>query len=341
MTHDSGANGEISLARREILFSVNFSDTNADDAFDRITRLATSSLDAPISVISFTDGDRHWLKSVVGLDLTDVPARLSLCGHVDPAADLTEVPDAAADSRFAAHPFVAGPEQIRFFASIPLRTADHRVAGTLCVLDRKPRRLTAQQRQILVDLAGMVGHEMSIRRIAATDPLTGAWNRRMLDAVADSEFCRANRLKVPFSLALLDLDHFKAVNDRHGHEAGNTALRLFADTFRSTMRREDWLFRVGGEEFAAILAGCEGDMAFEAVDRLRQEIARRPMPGPEGGFTVTLSGAVIEAADRHGTHHASLESLLRQADVGLYAAKRGGRNRIVKLDARRKQKRTL
>ena len=341
MIHESGAGGETSLARKEILFSVNFIDTSVDDAFDRITRLAASSLDMPIAVISFADGDRYWFKSVVGVDLTELPARLAFCGHVDPDSDLTEISDAATDPRFADHPFVVGPEHLRFFAGTPLRTVDDRVVGTLCVLDRKPRGLTPPQRQILMDLAGMVTHEMSIRRIAATDPLTGAWNRRMLDAVTENEFCRADRLKVPFSLALLDLDHFKAVNDCHGHEAGNTALRLFANTFRSTMRRDDWLFRVGGEEFAAILAGCEGDRAFEAVDRLRQEIARLPMPGPDGEFTVTVSGAVIEAADRSGAHHASLESLLRQADVGLYAAKRGGRNRIVKLDARRKQKRAV
>lgn len=313
-------------------------EATSDPALDHITRLAATSLDIPIAIVALSDGDRQWFISAMGVDFREVPSSLSFCLHADATEPLTEIADASLDPRFTDNPYVTGAEHIRFYAGVTLRSPAGASLGTLCVLDRVPRHLDTRGRQILMDLAALAAHELEIRRIAATDPLTGAWNRRMLEQVAHNEFRRAQRLRQPFSLALMDLDHFKAVNDRHGHAAGNDALCAFADTFRGVMRTEDWLFRVGGEEFIAILTGCTGATGLIAIDRLRAALERRDVEGPGGRFNITLSGAVIEAACPAGKAHDSLDGLLRQADLGLYAAKRNGRNCIMPVEPRQRQR---
>lgn len=310
---------------------MNVLDTSPEEMFDRITRIACAALDAPIAIVSLEDEDRHWFKSIQGVALEETPVEASLCQFANGAADAFEIPDTLQDPRLTANPFVHGAVGARFYASVPLVSVEGVHIGSLCVLDRRPRSLTEAHKQILRDLAAMAAHELELRRIASTDSLTGAWNRRMLDIVAATEFHRAERVKRPFSLAVLDIDHFKRVNDRFGHEAGNDALFGFAATFREIMRAEDWLFRIGGEEFAAILIGADGSAATEAMDRFRRAVAIRDFAVSEGRFRMTASGAVIEAADSQGVASAPLAHLLERADKGLYQAKRLGRNRIVRV----------
>ncbi|WP_164738470.1 sensor domain-containing diguanylate cyclase [Aquabacter cavernae] len=310
---------------------MNILDTLPEEMFDRITRIACAALDVPIAIVSLQDDDRYWFKSVQGFSVCETSVEESLCQYSMSAPGAFEIPDTALDPRLKGNLFVDGPERIRFYAGVPLNSVEGVRIGTLCVLDRTPRVITEAHRQILRDLAAVAAHELELRRIASTDALTGAWNRRMLEIVAANEFHRAERVKHPFSIAVLDIDHFKRVNDRFGHEAGNDALHGFASTFREVMRAEDWLFRIGGEEFAAILIGCDGNSATEAMDRFRREVANRDFAVSEGRFRMTASGAVIEAANAEGTALGPLAHLLELADKGLYQAKRLGRNRIVKV----------
>lgn len=317
--------------RAQILHSMNVLDTNPEETFDRITRIASTALDMPVSLVSLLDEDRQWFKSAHGLDLKETRLEDSFCQFVGDNGEILEVRDARADGRFSDNPFVTGAAAIRFYAGAPIQSVEGVRLGTVCVLDRIPRTLLPQQRQVLKDLAAIATHELELRRIASTDALTGAWNRRMLEIVATNEFHRAQRVKRPFSLAVLDIDHFKRVNDRFGHEAGNDALFGFASTFRSVMRKEDWLFRIGGEEFAAILIGADADSAADALERFRREVANRDFAVSEGRFRMTASGAVVTAADADGSPRAPLPKLLEIADKALYQAKREGRNRIIRV----------
>ncbi|WP_165933808.1 sensor domain-containing diguanylate cyclase [Aquabacter spiritensis] len=321
--------GKDVLLRSQVLHSMNVLDTPPEETFDRITRLASASIGVPIALVSLVDEDRQWFKSVCGLDMRETPIAHSFCGHAVEGNDPLIIPDATRDARFADNPFVVGEEAIRFYAGVPLRSSEGVRVGTVCVLDRIPRTLTAKQLEILRDLAAITAHELELRRVASTDALTGAWNRRMLDMVATNEFNRARRVGRPFSVAIVDIDHFKLVNDRFGHEAGDGALFAFADIFRKVMRTEDWLFRIGGEEFAAVLIGAGRNAAADAMDRFRREIAGRAFVADRGTFTLTMSGAVAQAANDDGTPAATLPQLLDIVDRGLYRAKSEGRNRIV------------
>lgn len=161
------------------------------------------------------------------------------------------------------------------------------------------------------------------RRESLTDPLTGLANRRWFDERLAEEVAKAERTGAPLSIALVDLDHFKEINDRFGHDAGDEVLRQFAALARERLRRSDRPCRTGGEEFALLLPGTTEEEAVRLVDRLRQDVALTAFTAVRTR-RVTISGGV--ARWRRGETAADL---LRRADAALYAAKRGGRNRIV------------
>lgn len=155
---------------------------------------------------------------------------------------------------------------------------------------------------------------------AATDPLTGVANRRFLFEAGAGASRAAARDGRPLSAILLDLDHFKRINDAHGHAAGDAVLREVARRARQLLRERDILGRYGGEEFAAILPGADAALAAAIAERLRERIASEPVEG----IAVSASLGVAQADPREP----ALEGLFRRADAALYEAKRGGRNRV-------------
>jgi PAS domain S-box-containing protein len=139
-------------------------DTPREAAFDAITMLAASIVDTPIAMVSIVDATRAWCKSCLGMELTETPRAVSFCGHVVSDGGPLIVPDARADQRFSANPLVTGTPFIRFYAGMPLVTADGFVLGTLCVIDRQPRELPSRQRDALVLLAGQAVALLELRR---------------------------------------------------------------------------------------------------------------------------------------------------------------------------------
>jgi len=140
-------------------------DMHAEAAFDAVTRAAAAMLcDTPIALISLVDRDRQWFKSAVGLDLAETSREASICAHAIRGEGVFEVPDALRDPRFLENPLLSGEPRIRFYAGAPLTTSDKLRLGALCVIDRKPRRLTKRQRAVLVELSGVVIHLLDQRK---------------------------------------------------------------------------------------------------------------------------------------------------------------------------------
>jgi two-component system chemotaxis response regulator CheY len=157
-----------------------------------------------------------------------------------------------------------------------------------------------------------------------TDALTGVGNRMHLDEEIANLLARAQRYKTTCSLALCDLDFFKAYNDRFGHVAGDAALRAVAEAMRTNLRAADALFRYGGEEFVVLLFQQPLSEAEGAMDRMRAQVARLAIPAAAGGY-VTLS---IGVAELDLVRDTSAAAWLARADVALYEAKSRGRNRV-------------
>jgi diguanylate cyclase (GGDEF)-like protein len=166
--------------------------------------------------------------------------------------------------------------------------------------------------------------EHALANRANRDGLTELLNRRAFDDAIAVLFARKQRLGEQFALLLLDLDHFKSINDTYGHSAGDEVLRVTAARMMLDLRPFDQVFRVGGEEFAVLLSGADSPSARQVGDRLLQAIASHPIPLPTSELFVTASiGVVMDAAGSDPT------TLYAAADAALYHAKTTGRNRVV------------
>lgn len=184
-------------------------------------------------------------------------------------------------------------------------------------------------RAMVFDLSERKQLEARLAEQAMVDPLTGLWNRRYLKDQAAKEMARACRSGTSLSLIVIDLDHFKRINDTHGHDVGDLLLQSFADTARTQLREGDTLCRMGGEEFVVLLPGTTPEQAMQAAERLRQAISATPAEvGADAVATGRLAYTASLGVARVAPDEASLEPAIKRADEGLYAAKNAGRNRV-------------
>ncbi len=178
---------------------------------------------------------------------------------------------------------------------------------------------------VLVLLTGgwtLRNYQRRLETMATTDRLTGAGNREAMEVLFEHAQRLGRRLDQPVSIINLDLDHFKTINDRHGHQAGDRVLRELVDTVSSQIREVDTLCRWGGDEFLILLQDTDAEAARLTAERIREAVARRNrLPESEEALTVSQGVAQCRAGE-------SLDSLINRADQALYQAKRDGRNRV-------------
>lgn len=170
----------------------------------------------------------------------------------------------------------------------------------------------------------IVGYTRELMRLATTDPLTGALNPRGFTARAVAELGRADRYRRRTSLLMIDADYFKVINDRYGHAAGDVVLRCLATEISKSLRPSDFLGRIGGEEFAVILAETGQHEAANVAERIRVLVERTPIDTGPGRIRVTISIGVTECL----SGEFDLGAALGRADIELYKAKSSGRNRV-------------
>jgi diguanylate cyclase (GGDEF)-like protein len=169
--------------------------------------------------------------------------------------------------------------------------------------------------------------ERVARQLSLTDALTGAYNRRHLVEELPLEFERARRHRHALSLAICDIDHFKKINDTHGHPAGDEVLRAFAQLLRSSVREIDWVARFGGEEFVVVLPATDHAGALQVAEKLR--VLAAGLLVPFGDTTIRLTASFGVASIEPGWPAAPLPAaLIEQADLCLYRSKQAGRNRV-------------
>ncbi len=167
---------------------------------------------------------------------------------------------------------------------------------------------------------------LELDRMASTDPLTGLYNRRFFFQRMEEELARANRTDNPLCLAFLDIDHFKQINDTHGHQAGDEILQQISQIMTHLLRRSDVLGRIGGEEFLILLPDTDGKGGVRISERLRQRVEDAKFIFGETEIPVTISIGVYFATDPLVL---GVDELVLRADSALYEAKEAGRNRII------------
>jgi GAF domain-containing protein len=211
MYHDAALTDE--PARLAALQRLAVLDTEPEAPFENVVALIRAVLDVPMAAVSLIDEDRQWFKARIGLELEETPRDISFCTYTIKQRDPLLISDTTKDDRFAANPLVLGDPGIRSYAGIPLRTADGYNIGSLCAIDTKVREFTDAELALLDKFARIVVADLELRRIAGKDQLTGALTRRGFIERVSQEIERHNRYGRPVSLAMIDIDHFKAIND--------------------------------------------------------------------------------------------------------------------------------
>jgi diguanylate cyclase (GGDEF)-like protein len=202
--------------------------------------------------------------------------------------------------------------------------------GTLAkAINRMTERLARYEamniekiKQLNVDLEGA---NLQLKQLATTDALTGLWNRRIFFERLEQEITNAHRSGVPLSLILIDLDHFKNINDTQGHQAGDAVLRGISDLLRTAIRQLDIAARYGGEEMAVILPGADKHGALRLAEKIRKLISLETITVGETELSVTASLGVVTTTD---LAEPGIVSMIEMADAALYQAKQGGRDRV-------------
>lgn len=303
--------------RLAALRALNLLDTPAEERFDRFTRLVKRMFDVPIALVSLVDENRQWFKSRDGLALAEGPRDTSFCGHAIGADGILVIPDATRDARFHDNPLVTGDPHIRFYAGRPLSAPGGHKIGTLCLIDRKPRSLDAEDLVALDDLAHLVERELAVMQLATIDDLTMLSNRRGFAMLATAALDTCRRLARTLTLVYIDMNRFKAINDRFGHAEGDHALAAFAQVLKGSLRHSDVVARMGGDEFAVLLMDTDQSHATEAVSRFRAHIAdwnaRCTRP-----YALDFSAGTVEF--ERARHH-TVQELLADADRAMYAQK--------------------
>ena len=310
--------------RLDALEAQKITDTPPDDSFDRIVRLACATLEAPIGAITFLEAERQWIKAKENFPLDETSRGDSFCTYTIAHDEVMVVEDATKDARFSNNPVVTCEGGVRFYAGAPLKTREGFNIGSLCVVDHIPRKINERDRSLLADMAAIVVNEMELRKRAGSDALTGLYNRRMFDEVAQHEVARARRHGEKLTVALIDIDKFKSVNDTFGHPAGDAVLRAIGPVCRKALRGDDQIARYGGEEIVLLLPNTDLEQAAIVLDRVRRDIMAMIVPELAGRWVVTASIGAAELLPEDG----GIADMLARADAALYRAKEAGRNRL-------------
>ncbi|MBX9400192.1 sensor domain-containing diguanylate cyclase [Lysobacter sp. BMK333-48F3] len=344
-------------ARQTTLEGYELLDSVPEAAYDDLVRLAATLCDAPAAAIALVDNGRIWYKARHGFGETERVRSQSICSQLiaDAEADrLLVIADTAEDPRFAGLGLRLDGRPLRFYAGAPLMSPDGYALGTLCVLDHRPHDLRAAQRDGVAVIARQVQHLFELRRYAIEqrrllsereafarelesaqadlqrrhellehsarhDALTGLLNRSALSQLLGSEDAMESLRRAAYTLLLVDVDHFKQVNDRYGHLLGDRALRAVADAIAASIRDGDVAVRFGGEEFLVVLPGTHLATATEVGERIRQRLARASLP-----FALTVSIGVAGGDPSRERP----EQVFDRADRALYLAKAQGRDRL-------------
>jgi len=215
-------------------------------------------------------------------------------------------------------------------SSVPIHGIDGQVSGFQGIgRDVSGRRRheaeLLQSRQQLETQLQEVGREKSaLQELASQDPLTGLYNRRFLDTAIAHELSRSRRDGKPVAVIMLDLDHFKKVNDQYGHAAGDVVIKTMADLLRKGVRESDLICRYGGEEFVAVMPNMSAVQALKRVEVWRRQLEELCIVAGDARIHVTVSGGIAVFPD----HGSTGEMLLSRADEMLYKSKQEGRNRV-------------
>lgn len=308
--------------------------------FAVLTRVAALVTGAPNAFISLVDDAGDWRHAGAHSPLSpSSPRDETFCTAAMREDEVLVAEDVRLDVRTQAIAARRGDGAIVTYAGALLKTEDGTKIGTLCVTDSVRRPISDAQVQLLRGLARQVMSLVSLRktqreltealakmtRLATTDDLTGLLNRRAFSEEAEGLRSLVLRQEGVLSVVVVDIDHFKKVNDHHGHAAGDAVLQEVGRRLRAGLRSTDRIGRIGGEEFAIALPFTGQDAAMQLMRHLRVQVSQHPVWVDGVAIPVTFSGGVAELHGRGAVADAVADAV-RRADQALYRSKAAGRD---------------
>lgn len=322
----------------DLLQAMGIADPAALEDFEVLTRVASLVTGAPNAFVSFMDSSDFWPTSASpGGRINREVAYCSALLEAD--SDTLMIKDVRSDPRTRAIADRQPESTVVTYAGALLKADDGSKLGTLCVTDDVQRDLNAEQISLLRGLARQAMNLVSLRTakreltealaqmtlLARTDELTTLLNRRAFYEEAEALRRLVLRQRGAMSLVVLDLDHFKRINDGLGHAAGDAVLGAIGRLLCAELRTTDRIGRVGGEEFAIAMPFTTPRDAMQRIEQLRHSIAERPIAFGTNSISVTVSGGISEIQAMDST----LDGAMRRGDQALYRAKAAGRNRVL------------
>jgi diguanylate cyclase (GGDEF)-like protein len=311
----------------------------ADQELLRIRRIGKRLFGVANCIITFGDASKNIREDERSLASIEA----AFCLSIPLPSGPVYVSDLRINDSLCQHRLVTGAPYIRFFMAHPIFNQDRVAIGSIGLIDYLPRVYSDHDQTLLADLACLVERELDLRSISEAqidlkrknknlrrksliDPLIGTWNRGAIMRILAVEATRCDKLGVPLSLIVADLDFFKKINDTYGHPAGDTVLVKVASRLRSCIRSQEALGRYGGEEFLIVLPGSSQATAMAVGERMRVAVAGEPVVIGDSPFNLTIS---LGVASTDLFTSATTDELISRADIALYAAKDAGRNCVV------------
>ena len=312
-----------------------------EEIYTAIHQAAAQLMPAEAFVITLLDEASQMIEAVYLVDqagrtpVQRMPAHTGLSGKVIDTEQSLYIEDIVEET--SGHSALSGSihfgdpeEEVRSILAVPMRLRGA-VKGMLSAQSYRPCAFNPEDQYLLEMLASYAAIALDnarlfgeVQQLAITDSVTGIYNHRHLFELAQREFIRARRFKRPLSAIMLDIDHFKRVNDTYLHDTGNQVLYALAQRLQASIREVDILGRYGGEEFTMILPESDLAAAYLLAERLRSETAAVPFLTDKGAIEITVSLGVATLTE----DHRDLQSLVKRADAAMYEAKHAGRNRV-------------
>lgn len=301
-----------------------------DETLQLIADHTAALLDAPHASIRLFDSSRSKLigicrsgESMHEGEPVEFRVGEGLVGHIAEHAVPLRTGDATHDPHFAPRPGMKAG--LASFLGVPLMSGAI-CTGALCATSPEPDYFTDEHERVAVLVAAVCSPWVEVarlERLSSVDPLTGTLNRRGLDEQFPEIEAPATGFVEPLSVVIVDLDHFKHINDNHGHAVGDEVLKTVATRLAGALRGGDAVVRYGGEEFLLVLPGATLAQALRVAERARASVEAAPVAAGEARISVTASFGVTQR--RRGD---TREQIIERADEALYHAKSSGRNRV-------------
>jgi len=267
------------LLRLETLRNLKILDTDPEERFDRVTRLAKRIFGTEIALVSLVDSDRQWFKSYQGLEVTETPRDISFCGHAILDDEVMIVNDTLTDERFRDNPLVSADPSIRFYAGCPLSAPNGTKLGTLCVIDSKPREINDEDVSLLAELGQLVEEELAMADMLHDDPVTGLSNNLGFSQVSEYLLAMCVRTSSPASLMLFRVANQNVITGFMGQEEGDRAAIEITQMLMASFRDSDIIGRLTHDTFAVLMAGATMENVEVAGNRVEAATKERNLRG--------------------------------------------------------------